>query len=124
MVLPAIDGCVATLTFDEAAMREACADEGLYATDLAEALVRSGVPFRQAHQRTGELLRRVESEGRRLRDLSDEDWTAFGVAEGASMLDPDAAIEARDAPGGPSPPSVVSQADALEASLARGGGGG
>jgi argininosuccinate lyase len=118
IVLPAIDGCVATLAFDEDAMREACADEGLYATDLAEALVKSGVPFRQAHQRTGELLKRVASEGRPLRDLSAQDWAAFGVAEGAAMLDPDAAIAARPAPGGPSPASVGAQADALEAWLA------
>ncbi len=34
--------------------------EGLYATDLAEALVRDGVPFREAHRRTGELLKRVD----------------------------------------------------------------
>jgi argininosuccinate lyase len=118
LVLPAIDGCVATLRFDERAMREACADEGLYATDLAEALVRSGVPFRKAHQRTGELLKRVASEGRSLRDLSADDWATFGVPEGAAMLDPDAAIAARGGPGGPSLASVTSQADALEASLA------
>ena len=43
--------------FDVDAMRAACEDEGLYATDLAEALVRSGVPFREAHRRTGELLK-------------------------------------------------------------------
>jgi argininosuccinate lyase len=118
VVLPAVDGCIATLVFDERAMREACADEGLYATDLAEALVRSGVPFRQAHERTGELLKRVASEGRSLHDLSADDWAAFGVRDGAAMLDPDAAIAARGGPGGPSPASVTSQADALEASLA------
>ena len=40
-------GAIATIRFDPEAMRAACADEGLYATDLAEALVRDGVPFRR-----------------------------------------------------------------------------
>jgi argininosuccinate lyase len=38
-------------------MRAACAAEGLYATDFAEALVRDGVPFRDAHERVAESVR-------------------------------------------------------------------
>ena len=117
LVLPALDGCVATLTFDVDAMRAACAEEGLYATDLAEALVRAGVPFREAHRRTGELLKRTAAEGRGLRELTAEEWAAFGVPDGASALDPDAAVRARDGAGGPGAGSVQMQADALEALL-------
>jgi argininosuccinate lyase len=114
LVLPALEGCVATLSVDVEAMRAACDDEGLYATDLAEALVRGGVPFREAHRRTGELLKRVAADGRSLRELSRDEWEAFGVPDGATMLDPARAIEARSGRGGPSPASVLEQADALE----------
>ncbi|MDH5312911.1 MAG: argininosuccinate lyase [Actinomycetota bacterium] len=118
LVLPALAGAVATVHFDPAAMRAACDAEGLYATDLAEALVRAGVPFRDAHRRTGELLKRLDGEGRRLVDLTDAEWKEFGVADGMEMLDPDRSVEARTIAGGPSPASVRHQAEALERALA------
>jgi len=118
LVLPALTGAVATIRFDAAAMRKACDDEGLYATDLAEALVRTGVPFREAHRRTGELLRDTAEGGRALRDLSPEEWERFGVPDGVALFDPDRSVAARSGPGGPSPASVRSQADALGSILA------
>jgi argininosuccinate lyase len=117
LVLPAISGAVASIRFDADAMRAACDDEGLYATDLAEALVRSGVPFREAHRRTGGLLKRIEDEGGSLAELDAEEWAAFGVPEGASMLDPDRSIAARTTAGGPSPASVEAQIAAVDAWL-------
>jgi argininosuccinate lyase len=117
LVLPAITGAVGAVRIDADAMRAACDDEGLYATDLAEALVVTGVPFREAHRRTGALLRRLEDEDRSLRDLDDAEWTAFGVQRGSNLLDPDRSVAARSGPGGPSPASVKAQADALAAAL-------
>ncbi len=61
LVLPALTGAVATMRFDAEAMRAACADEGLYATDLAEALVhdRRAVPRgAPAHRGAAEASRR------------------------------------------------------------------
>jgi len=118
LVLPAMAGAVSTIRFDVEAMRAACAAEGLYATDLAEALVRDGVPFREAHRRTGELLKHVDEEGRSLDDLTDEEWAAFGVPGGAELLDPDRSVASRTMPGGPSAESVRSQVDALERTIA------
>jgi argininosuccinate lyase len=118
LVLPAVIGAIATIRFDVHAMRAACDAEGLYATDLAEALVRDGVPFREAHRRTGELLKRVDAEGRRLAVLDDDEWKAFGVPDGAALLDPDLSVATRTIVGGPSPESVRSQANALEQALA------
>ena len=118
LVLPALAGAISTVRFDVGAMRAACAAEGLYATDLAEALVRDGVPFREAHRRTGELLKRVDEEGRSLADLTDEDWKALGVPGGAALLDPDRSVASRTMPGGPSAESVRSQADAIERTIA------
>jgi len=116
LVLPALTGAVRTLRFDVESMRAACDDEGLYATDLAEALVAAGIPFREAHRRTGELLRRLEDDGS-LRDLSADVWIAFGVEHGPALLDPERSVAARSGPGGPSPASVKAQIDALDAAL-------
>ena len=117
LVLPALTGAIASLRFDTDAMRAACDDEGLYATDLAEALVRDGVPFRDAHRRVGELLKRLDDEDRTLRDVSEDEWKAFGVPDGGQLLDPFRSVDARDLSGGPSPGSVRHQADALDAFL-------
>ena len=117
LVLPALIGAVETVRFYAEAMRGAADADGLYATDLAEALVVGGVPFREAHRRTGELLKELAAAKRSMRDLTAEEWTAFGVPQGASLLDPDHAVRARGGAGGPSPESVRAQADALDALL-------
>jgi argininosuccinate lyase len=114
LVSQALTGAVATLRIDTAAMRAACDDPDLYATDVAEALVRAGVPFREAHRRTGALLKRLDADGRGLRDMTSDEWGAFGLPDGAALLDPDRSIAARSGPGGPSPASVIGQCDALE----------
>jgi argininosuccinate lyase len=118
LVIPALDRALATTRFDPGAMRAACDDEGLYATDLAEALVRDGVPFRPAHRRTGELLKRLADEGRTMLDLTPGEWITFGVPDGASMLDPDASVAARSVPGGPSIESVREQVATITRALA------
>jgi argininosuccinate lyase len=98
-------------------MRRSAEADGLYATDIAEALVTSGVPFREAHERVGKLVASLEAEGRSLRDLSAEEWTAFGVPNGAELLDAARSVRARAAPGGPSPDSVRQQIEAIERAL-------
>jgi argininosuccinate lyase len=118
LVLAAAIGAVDTLRFDRAALRRAACDPDLYATDVAEAMVRSGVPFREAHRRTGELLRALADEGRTLADLRPDEWAALGLAEDGVALDPDRSIAARSTPGGPSPASVERQVDELGARLA------
>jgi argininosuccinate lyase len=116
--LAALAGCVETMTFRPEAMRDAARADGLYATDLAEALVRTGVPFREAHRRVGELLRRLETEDLSFNALSPDDWAELGLPDGADPSDADRAVRARATPGGPSPESVRRQADALERRLA------
>ena len=118
LMLSALVGAVDSIRFDAQALRRDAGDEGLFATDVAEALVRTGVPFREAHRRTGEVLKQLDQEGRTMRDLRPEEWASFGVAEGASLLDPDVSVRARTTPGGPSPASVSHQADAVSAALA------
>ena len=55
---------------------------------------------------------------RSMRDLTADEWSSFGVLDGAALLDPEASVRARGGAGGPSPASVVDQADAIEVWLA------
>ncbi len=119
-VLAALAGCVDTVRFHPEAMRRAAGAPALYATDVAEALVARGMPFREAHRRVGELLRRLEAEGRTLADLTDAEWAELGLPGGAALLDPDRAVRARGGPGGPAPERVLEQVAALEGLLAEG----
>jgi argininosuccinate lyase len=116
--LAAIVGCVETTTFHPEAMRDAARAPGLFATDLAEALVRTGVPFREAHRRVGELLLQLEAEDLSFHALSPDDWARLGLPDGADLLDADRAVRARATRGGPSPDRVRAQADELERLLA------
>jgi argininosuccinate lyase len=118
LTLAAMIGAVETVRFDADAMHRAATDEALFATDLAEALVRDGVPFREAHRRTGALLKELARDGRSLRDLSVDEWKTFGVPGGSALLDPDASVRARTMPGGPSPDDVERQAAGIDSALA------
>jgi argininosuccinate lyase len=71
-----------TLTFDRDRLAAAAADEFLAATDLADLLVRRGVPFRESHGMVAGLVRRAIERGGTLSQLSDAD-----VAELAPQLD-------------------------------------
>jgi argininosuccinate lyase len=116
-VLPAVTGCLATAEFNAAAMLRDAEAEDLYATDIAEALVKTGIPFRDAHRRVGELLKSLDGEDRGLRSLGEKEWAEFGMPAGAKMLDAQTSVRARSMPGGPSPDSVRAQADAIDEAL-------
>src|SRR3954452_7034163 len=70
------------LRFDRERMAAAAGDEFLAATDLADLLVRRGVPFRESHEIVATLVRRAVDQGKRLSELSDAE-----VAEAAPQLD-------------------------------------
>ena len=78
----------------------------------------AGVPFREAHRRTGELLKQLSEDKRTLRDMTSLEWEAFGVPDGAAYLDADRAVRARATSGGPSPESVSTQIELIERALA------
>ena len=73
LVLDVLPGLVAGLEFQPERMREAASDPALGATDLAEHLVRDGVPFRRAHEIVGKLVRHAEQLGVSLRDVPEHD---------------------------------------------------
>ena len=74
------------------------------ATDVADYLVRKGVPFREAHGAVAELVRYAQMEGKSLQELTLDEYRRYSKAfdEDVLSLDLRSAIEARDAPGGTS----------------------
>src|SRR3712207_3398976 len=76
VLLPAFTGQVATLTFDAERMAALAPLGFSLATDVAEWLVRQGVPFREAHELAGACVRACEERGIELHDLSADDLAA------------------------------------------------
>src|SRR4051794_9961456 len=107
--LAVLPGLVAGLEFDTERMRAAAQDPALGATDLAEELVRGGLPFREAHEIVGRLVRRGEEKRVSLRALTPEDLSAVDPRLTPAVLrapDPAAAVAARTVIGGPAPEAV------------------
>ena len=71
---------VATLTFNTARMAELAPQGFSLATDVAEWLVREGVPFRVAHEVAGACVRRCEELRHRAADLTDEQFAEISAA--------------------------------------------
>jgi argininosuccinate lyase len=120
LVLAVTPGLIAALEFDTARMRTAADDPALGATDLAEELVRGGMPFRSAHEVVGRLVRHAEEKRASLRDLSAEDLRAVDSALTPTILqalDPARAVAARSLVGGPAPAAVERELARLEAEL-------
>ena len=121
LVLPAMTGLVTTLAFDAERM-EAAAPQGFaLATEIADWLVRRGVPFRDAHEVSGACVRACEERGIDLDGLSDADFAAISpelTPEVRSVLSVRGAIEARTTYGGTAPVRVREQIAALRSSLA------
>jgi argininosuccinate lyase len=70
LCLQAAAGMLEGIAFDRARLAAAAADELIAATDIADLLVRRGVPFRQSHGIVAGLVRDVLASGRSLSDLS------------------------------------------------------
>ncbi|MEC9224586.1 MAG: argininosuccinate lyase, partial [Actinomycetota bacterium] len=119
LALAAIAGMISSAEFDTDRMAAAADAELLAATDLAEHLVRNGIPFRQAHAQVGQLVRRHLSGEGQLRDLA---ITEIGT-ECATYFDPGGAAKMRTSPGGAGPSPVAVQiaafAEELSKSVAR-----
>jgi len=112
LVLPAMTGCVATLTFDVDRMSASAPEGFALATDIAEWLVRKGVPFREAHEVAGNCVRRAESRGVELWDLTDEEFRAISDAltsDVRSVLTVRGALDSRSGYGGTAPRRVREQ---------------
>lgn len=124
LVLPAVTGAVATLTIDPERMRGAL-DASLRATDLADWLVRAGVPFRESHGLVGRLVQAAERAGVPLDQLPERAAAEIHPALGAALRQLgtwEDSIEGRGTPGGASRDSVQDQVAALQLAFSDAGG--
>lgn len=109
------------LRFDEDRMRQAAAEGAAWATDVAEALVGRGVPFRDAHGAAGRLVTTLEARGASLGELSVEELKRHHPlfeAVDAELAEPAASLARRRARGGTAPERIIEQAETLGAGAA------
>ena len=121
MLLPAFTGMVTSMRFDTGRMAELAPQGFTLATDVAEWLVREGVPFRVAHEVAGACVRRCEGLGVGLDELTDEQLAEISehLAPGVrDVLTVAGSVASRDARGGTARPRVVEQVVELREALA------
>jgi argininosuccinate lyase len=105
-VLPPLLG---SLTFRTDRMRQAAGEHFATATDLADYLVGQGLPFREAHEVVGRVVRHALDTGRTLETLSLDELRRFSDRFGADVaaaLSVEASLRARAATGGTAPEAV------------------
>ncbi len=116
LVLPAMSGLIATMRVNTERL-EATASEGFaLATDLAELLVRRGVPFRDAHEVVGHLVVWCQVNDKDFGDLTDEELSKVSphlTPDVREVLNVQGALASRKAYGGTAPDRVREQIAAL-----------
>ncbi len=113
--LAAMTGLIETVVFRTDRMAAAADSPYAAATDLAELLVRRGIPFRDAHATVGDLVRRSLDGGIPLRDLVANEHDLGD--EGVALLEPGVSVRARTTHGGAGPDPVASQRQRLKERL-------
>lgn len=117
VLLPAFTGMVKTMHFDSERLEEEAPTGFALATDIAEWLVKNGVPFRHAHELSGACVKIAEDRGQELWDLTDEDFInvfkdflpADKAPQVREVLSTEGSVSARNGKGGTSPLRVREQ---------------
>jgi argininosuccinate lyase len=110
---------IRTATWRVDRMADAAIADFSLATDAADFLARRGVPFREAHEAIGRLVRHCVAEGKTFADLSGAEWAAAHAVFAAERppLTAGESVRARDVPGGTAPNRVADQLGAVRAAL-------
>ena len=111
---------LAATGFRESALRQSASDPSLVATEIADYLVNHGVPFREAHEIVGKVLRAAEQDGVTVHEMPLDRLRAFSPAFGpdlAAMLTVDSALARRSVKGGTAPTAVRAALDEFTARL-------
>jgi argininosuccinate lyase len=122
LVLPAMAGMIETMQVDAARLKAQSTEGFTLATEVADWLARNGVPFSEAHEITGALVRYCEEKGLELSDLTPADLGAVDQRLGEDMLGhltPEAAVAARAGYGGTAPARVAEQIGRLKENVSR-----
>jgi argininosuccinate lyase len=112
VLLPAFAGMIATLRFDTARMAELAPQGFSLATDVADWLVRRRVPFRDAHEISGALVRVCERNGIELHEATDAMLASVSselTPEVRAVLSIEGSVGSRDGAGGTAPVRVAEQ---------------
>ncbi|MEY4396285.1 MAG: argininosuccinate lyase [Actinomycetota bacterium] len=112
LVIPALAGMVETLEFNTDRMEDLAPQGFSLATDVAEWLVKQGVPFREAHEISGALVQYCEANDLDLHEPSDEEYAAIDArltGDVRAVLTAEGSVAARDGRGGTAPVRVVEQ---------------
>ena len=120
LLAPAMAGLVGTLAFDTDRMAELAPAGYTLATDIAEWMVRQGVPFRVAHEAAGAAVKVAEGRGVGLDALSDADFAAIDPALTPAVrevLTVQGSVRSRNARGGTAPERVAEQLAAVGAAV-------
>ncbi len=121
LLLPALTGLTATLVFDTDRLSSMAGAGFSLATDVAEWMVRQGVPFRVAHEAAGACVSLAEATGRDLDQLTDEEFAAISPALAPGVRDVltvAGSLASRDGLGGTAPVRVAEQLAGLRTTIA------
>ena len=116
VLLPAMTGMIKTLKFNTELMTNSAPAGFALATDIAEWLVREGVPFRNAHEIAGACVQVAEERDCELWDLTDEELSRISShlnSRVRDVLNLEGALNSRDAFGGTAPIRVREQLQVL-----------
>ncbi|MDU1727966.1 MAG: lyase family protein, partial [Cutibacterium avidum] len=112
LLLPAVTGMMDTAVFNTERMAEMAGQGFSLATDVAEWLVRQGVPFRVAHELSGACVREAESQGKELADLTDDELAAIDprlTPQVREVMTVEGSVRSRSGRGGTAPVRVAGQ---------------
>jgi argininosuccinate lyase len=114
-------GMLEEVEFDRERMAAAASDELIAATDVADQLVRQGVPFREAHGVVGAVVRASIERGKRLSELTDGELAELAPdlrpADFRALLEQSSWLESKTSEGGTALPRVREQLDRARAVL-------
>ncbi len=98
------------LQFDAGRLRQAAEEGHLLATDLADYLVRKGLPFREAYAVVGSMVEYALKKGKTFAQLSLSEYQGFSnlFEEDVRSLTTESSLGSRDLPGGTAPRQVES----------------
>lgn len=111
-------------TFREETMAAAAIADFTLATDAADLLAKSGVPFREAHRVIGTLVGKCIADGKTFADLSEDEWAAIHpvFANTRPPVDPWTSVSGRESAGGTAPSQVARTREQQRATLSEAAG--
>lgn len=121
VALEVLQGTLSTCEFNRDAMAKSVEEDGLYATDILEYLVRKGTAFAEAHETVGRIVRFAASEKRDMKDLTVKEWRSFSskfTGDVYSLFNPMASVSAKKTIGSTHPRLVKNEILRWKASLA------